>query len=72
MTNGNMGRSRARSESGLVRNEFLSIVHDVNEVRRRSADGQLIEDIAVRMPHRSREFIREALNGTRVGASVPF
>ena len=72
MTNGNLGRSRARSENGLARNKFLSTVQDVKEVRRRSADGQLIEDIAARMPHRSRGFIREALSGTGVGASVPF
>ena len=72
MTNGNLGRSRARPEGEFVRNESRSIVQDVKEVRRRSADGQLIEDIVARMPHRSREFIREALSGIGVGASVPF
>lgn len=72
MTHGNTGRSRAKAESGLVRNESLEVARDVKEIRQRSANGQLIEDIANRMPHRSRQFIREALTGVGVGAVVPF
>tara|TARA_Y100000401_G_scaffold81100_1_gene66477 strand:- start:2673 stop:2891 length:219 start_codon:yes stop_codon:yes gene_type:complete len=72
MKHGNTGRSRAKSESCFVRNEFLSVVQDVKEIRQRSANGQLIEDIEDRMPHRSRQFIREALSGVGVGAVVNF
>ena len=72
MTHGNPGGSRAKAESGLVRNQSLAVARDVQEIRKRSANGQLIEDIANRMPHRSRKWIREALSGLGVGASVPF
>ena len=72
MKHGNTGRSRAKSESCFVRNEFLSVVQDVKEIRERSANGQLIKDIENRMPHRSRQFIREALSGVGVGAVVNF
>ena len=72
MKHGNTGRSLAKSESCFVRNEFLSVVQDVKEIRQRSANGQLIEDIEDRMPHRSRQFIREALSGVGVGAVVNF
>jgi hypothetical protein len=72
MTHGNTGGSRAKAESGLVRDESRAVARDVQEIRKRSANGQLIEDIANRMPHRSRKWIREALSGVGVGGVVPF
>lgn len=72
MTNGNAGRVNAKLGNMWPRDQFLSVVQDVKEIRQRSANGQLIEDIANRMPHRSRQFIREALSGVGVGAVVNF
>tara|TARA_R100001129_G_scaffold10057_1_gene6840 strand:- start:3765 stop:4112 length:348 start_codon:yes stop_codon:yes gene_type:complete len=74
MTNetGNKGRVNAKPESMWPRNEIPAAIRDVKEIRRLSAGGALIYDIAIRMPHRSKQFIRNALTGIGVGASVPF
>ena len=74
MTNetGNKGRVNAKPESMWPRNELPATIRDVKEIRRLSAGGALIYDIAIRMPHRSKQFIRNALTGIGVGASVPF
>ena len=74
MTNetGNKGRVNAKPESMWPRNEIPAMIRDVKEIRRLSAGGALIYDIAIRMPHRSKQFIRNALTGIGVGASVPF